>query len=500
MSVRPAEAAEQARTFSLRRVVPYVASDSGTALPFTPSSAINNQIKAQEQLLKTSSPSTMQASCTPFFNLTNRGTSAVPATVPLVTPQTPATASKLSFAISDASLTSKPAIARISPPKLHQPATPTFKIDFSTMKSVTAMTGARLAPDAQKEAMRLSALVDSLNLKISSQQGALECANTTTASLKKQLSSEKAIATKEIARVQTELSESKAVESDLRIKVGKAVNANETIRVKTVAPLQEQVHSLKVQMETLRTQLAEKPKMVEVDTNLERVANLENQLCVTTRHRDVLEEDIRTMRFERDAAMEQVMSMVANTGCGTYGTYGMVVEDINDEEDGEGDGEENGEEGGKKEQSNGSAKTGDAVENTNFTTAAYACHGACHDACQGASRREEFSGTLHAAHPLDAVIHMGTAAPGTLPRLRPAFFPSLSQVTASTGETVSTDDVQKQEHRAALIRAVMKDLYVAAKRNQTTRMQQSGESPESIEKYFASIDKARASTGAELLF
>jgi hypothetical protein len=431
----------------------------------------------------------MQASCTPFFSLTNRGTSAAPATAPPAIPQAPAIASKLSFAISDATLTSKPATARISPPKLHQPTAPAFKIDFSTMKSGTTMTGARLAPDAQKEAMRLAALVDSLNLKISSQQGTLDSANATAVALKKQLSSEKAVATKEIARMQTELRDSKAVESDLRIKVGKAINANETMRVKTVAPLQEQVHSLTAQMETLRTQLVQKPKMVEVDTNLERVGDLENQLDVTTRHRDVLEEDIRTMRFERDAAMEQVMSMIANTGCGTYG---MLMEDSEDEE--------GGEEGGDKEQSNGSTKTGDAMENADFTTAAYACHDACHDACQDASRHYEFASTLHAAHPLDAVIHMGTAALGTLPRLRPAFFPSLSEVSASTGETMSTDDKQKQEHVKLLIRGVMKDLIVATERNKTTFMQQSGETPESIDKYFAGVDKARASTGAELLF
>jgi len=489
MSVRPAEAAEQARTFSLRRVVPYVASDFETVhrnYPFTPSNAINNQIKAQEQLLKTSSPSAMQASCTPFFNLTNRGSSAAPATTPPATQQAPATASKLSFAITDTSFASKSATVRISPPKLHQPVTPTFKIDFSTMKSGTAMTGARLTPDAQKEAMRLSLLVDSLNLKISSQQEALDSFSATAVALKRQLSSEKAVATKEVARMQNELGESKATQSDLRIKVGKAISANEAMRVKTVAPLQEQVNSLKGQVETLRTQLSEKPKIVEIDKNLERVGDLESQLDVTTRHRDVLEEDIHTMRFERDTAMEQVMSMIASTACGPY----KMTDEESDED------EEFGGTNTTGLKSKSPANTGGVVENANFTTAAYTCQ----NACQDASKREEFAGNLHVVHPLEAVIHMGTAAPGTLPRLRPACWPSLSQVVASTGETASTDGAQTQEHLATLIRAVMKDLYMAAKRNQTTRMQQSGEDPESIKKYFASINKARSGTGAELLF
>ena len=475
MSVRPA--AEQARTFSLRRVVPYVESDSRTTLSFTPPNAIANQIKAQEQLLKTSSPITMQAACTPFVNRTNRVVSAAPATTHPATPHAPATASKLSFAMSDASFTSKSATAQISPPKLNQPTTPKFKVDFSKMKSGTTTMGARLAPDAQNEAMRLTALVDSLNLKISSQYGALNSANSATVTLEKQLSSEKAVATKEIARMQTELSESKAAESDLRIKIGKAIKANETMRFKTVAPLQEQVSSLKSQMETLRTQLEEKPTMVEVDTNLERVADLESQIDVTTRHSDLLEEDIRMARSERDAAIGQLMSMVLSTGCGSYESD----PDYSDDEEGDDDAK-----------SNESINTGDAVESANFTAAAYTCH----DACQDASRREEFAGSLHAAHPLDVVVHMGSATPGALPRRSPSFFPSLSQMMAPTGDTVSTDDVQKQEHLTTLIRAVMNDLYVAAKRTQTTRMQQSGESPESIEKYFASIAEASSSTNA----
>ena len=350
---------------------------------------------------------------------------------------------------------------------------------------MTAGVGTPQLPrDSQKEAMRLTMLVDTLNSKIASQQTSLDVANSGIAALKRQISTEKTVADREITRLQNELHISKDGESDLRTKISTVLKTNEAIKLQKVVPLQTQVASLEEQVADLSIKLAERPlaaPVVQMEADTSKIADLENELERVTAHRDVLEVDVCSMRTERNVAMEHVMSMTLamETGCWH-------------EEERESESE--GDEGEESEEGVATTTTTTTTTTTSTTSATSATAAAVGD-IDGGERCCNCGASPGSTHALSAVVHAGTAA-GGLPKRCPGQWPSLSQMQAltaasSAGDATDRATAENNAHLTSLIRGVRDDLYSVARRVQTTRMEQSGETKESIESYFAGIEKAR---------
>ena len=369
--------------------------------------------------------------------------------------------------------------ATSTPRKLKDPvATPSFSIN---LREVTSRVGtAQLPRDSQKEAMRLTALVDTLNAKIASQQSSLDAANASVATLKRQISTENAAAEREISRLRGELNMSKDNEVDLRSKISTVLKTNEAIKVQKVAPLQSQVASLEDKVADLSNKLAQKPQVVEAKADTGKLDALEKELGRVTAHRDALVSDVASLRLERNAAMDHVMSMTLTMETGCYHKESEEEnEDTEDEEE-------------EETQGRGGTRTGMVATNsTDIYEGADNPGGA--KRCCGCTT----PGTTHA---LSAIVHAGTAMGGTIPKRCPGHWPPLSQMhalTAASGAAEGTgQSAENNAHLTSLIRGVMNDLYSMAMRVQTTRMEQSGETKKAIENYFADIEKARNEAAA----
>ena len=381
---------------------------------------------------------------------------------------------KLSFSfnnsvVSSVSNAATPAMSVGAPvnltPRKLKDAVPTPKFSINLQQMTSRVGVAQLPRDTQKEAMRLTALVDTLNAKISSQQSALDAANTGVSALKHQISTEQVANEREIAHLRSELTISKESETDLRSKISTVLKTNEAIKLNKVAPLQTQVVTLEEQVSTLSIKLAEKPSVVESKVDTAKLVNLEQELTRVTVHRDALESDVAEMRIERNAAMEHVFSMTSAMQTGSY-HY-----ESEEEEEGEEDEEE------------------ENMVITGVETAEALGSSKCRCANPGKT------------HALSAIVHAGSSLGGKLPKRCPGHWPPLSQmhalpVASSSGDDTARSSAENNAHMTSLVRGVMNDLYSAAKRVQTQRMQQSGETDESIKSYFADIEKARKDRAA----